>query len=100
MGKEKGMRTRMLVLCFVMCVCVVIVATALAAEAEKDEPKAPIPKWQHLALTHQLDGGAPKGALGRQITKLGKEGWELVSVANVSKAGTTTKTVFYLKRWL
>jgi hypothetical protein len=53
--------------------------------------------WQHLALTQTL-GQTPEEELSRSINKLGREGWELVSVGNITKAGTTTKTVFYFKK--
>ena len=37
-------------------------------------------------------------ALGKQILKLGREGWELVTVENFSDSGSTAKTVFYFKK--
>jgi hypothetical protein len=54
-------------------------------------------QWQHLALA-QVIGETPKSELARSINKLGREGWELVSVEGVTESGSTTQTVFYFKK--
>ncbi|MEQ1860446.1 MAG: hypothetical protein ABMA13_10965 [Chthoniobacteraceae bacterium] len=58
------------------------------------------PQWEHLAFTHDLRGGSKDPGIARKIVALGKEGWELVSVANFTESGTTTKTTYYFKRRL
>ena len=55
--------------------------------------------WQHLALEHSLEKGIADAELTRQINQLGREGWELVDVETLTRAGTTEKTVFFFKRY-
>jgi len=38
--------------------------------------------------------------LGRQILKLGRERWELVTVVTKTDSGTTTEKLFYFKKRL
>lgn len=69
----------------------------LAEDKRENEIKPSATGWQHLSLTHTI-GDTPKSELGKSINKLGREGWELVSVENITESGTTTKTVFYFKK--
>ena len=54
--------------------------------------------WQHLALENDLADPANNQELSRRINQLGREGWELVDVENITKDGTTSKTVYFFKR--
>ena len=69
----------------------------LAEDQREDGIKPSATGWQHLSLTHTI-GDTPKSELEKSINKLGREGWELVSVENITESGTTTKTVFYFKK--
>mgnify|MGYP006908251689 CR=1 FL=1 len=69
-------------------------APAAAADKAAEKPR----QWEHLALTHELKGGQSNAEVAREIIRLGREGWELVSVANFQENGTTTKTAYYFKR--
>ncbi|MCF7974873.1 MAG: DUF4177 domain-containing protein [Phycisphaerae bacterium] len=80
-----------------LMICTGLVMQALAQDQGQDIRQPPATRWQHLALTQTL-GETLESELGRNINRLGREGWELVSVAGITKAGTTTKTVFYFKK--
>lgn len=88
--------TRILILGLALLFCVVVTVQALA-QGQGEGPKPSSTGWQHLALTHTI-GQTSQGELGKSINKVGREGWQLVSVANVTEAGTTTKTIFYFKK--
>ena len=98
MDKRKSVKIKMLLACVIILICAVITVKVLAAEHEGRELSTT--KWQYLALTHELVRDVSSDGLGTRITKLGQDGWELVSVENFSESGTTTKTVFYFKRRL
>lgn len=71
----------------------------LSAEDNTDrEASAESPRWQHLALEHNTAKLGNDADLGRQINKLGREGWEMVTVLNFSENGSTGKTMYYFKR--
>jgi len=95
MEKTQNPKTRTLLLALMILCCAIIAMQALA-EDNGNQIKPAAAAWQHLALTHPLDDAPSE--LARSINKLGREGWELVSVANIAKSGTTTKTVFYFKK--
>jgi hypothetical protein len=93
-GKDK---TRMLLYGVVALLCALLAVQVLAQDSATGRAKPSVAQWQHLALT-QVINETPKNELARNINKLGREGWELVCVANVAESGTTTKTVFYFKK--
>ena len=91
-GKSKILLTGMIII-----LCIMIAVQVLAREVNRDKMKPRSTGWRHLSLTHMI-GETPKAELARSINKLGREGWEMVSVGNIIESGTTTKTVFYFKR--
>jgi hypothetical protein len=97
MEKTKKVKTRILLYGVMILLCTVIAMQVLADDHSKDKMKPSATGWQHLALTNVI-GETPKNELARNINKLGREGWELVSVENFAESGTTTKTIFYFKR--
>jgi len=98
MDKARHLTVRLLLPCIMIALCAVAAATVFAAEDKHTDGHGPaVVKWQHLALTHDVKTGVPR-ELARQINKLGRDGWQLVTVENTCNAGTTTKTVFYFKK--
>ncbi len=93
-GKGKS---RMLLPAIMIILCTIIAVQVLAQEANRDKKKPLTTGWQHLALTNVI-GETAKSELARNINKLGREGWEMVSVGNIVESGTTTKTIFYFKK--
>lgn len=81
----------------IFLLCTIIAVQVLAREQNRSETKSPAKGWQHLALTNTI-GETPMSELARNINKLGREGWEMVSVGNITESGTTTKTIFYFKK--
>lgn len=81
----------------IFLLCTIIAVQVLAQEVNRAEMKPLTTGWQHLALTHMI-GETPRAELARNINKLGREGWEMVSVGNIIESGTTTKTIFYFKK--
>jgi len=81
----------------IFLLCTIIAVQVLAQEVNRGEMKPLTTGWQHLALTHMI-GETPRAELARNINKLGREGWEMVSVGNIIESGTTTKTIFYFKK--
>jgi hypothetical protein len=75
----------------------VIAIQVLAQDSSRKQVKPSARRWQHLALTNVI-GETPQNELASNINKLGREGYELVSVGNITESGTTTKTVFYFKK--
>ena len=97
MKKTGKVKSRTLLFGVMIGLCTIIAMQVLAGDQRQAEIKPSAAGWQHLSLEHAI-GDTPKSELGRSINKLGREGWELVSVENVTESGTTTKTVFYFKR--
>jgi hypothetical protein len=95
-NKDKG-KYRILLTVMIIILCTIIAVQVLAKEENRDENKPSTTGWQHLAMTNII-GETPKAELARNINKLGREGWEMVSVGNIIESGTTTKTVFYFKK--
>ena len=100
MLRDLDVKGKVVLFCLAGIVAAVVMSQVLAGT----ERSLPTAKWQHLALTEkvsitQVTGQqGPEQELSRQIVKLGEDGWELVSVANFSRDGTTRKTVYYFKR--
>ena len=97
MKKVVNTKAAVLLCCVVILVCAVIAANVLAAERDGEHGQSP-KSWQYMAFEHDVTDGPLGGDLGKTITKVGRDGWELVSTANYSKSGTTVTTVFYFKR--
>jgi len=97
MEKLEKVKTRILLFGIMILFCTIIATQVLAEDKRENEIKPSVTGWQHLSLTHTI-GDTPKSELGKSINKLGREGWELVSVESITESGTTTKTVFYFKR--
>jgi len=93
---DKG-KSRILLHGIMILLCTIIAVQVLGQGLNRDEMKPSTTGWQHLSLTHTI-GETPKTELVRSINKLGREGWEMVSVGNIIESGTTTKTIFYFKR--
>ena len=81
----------------VIILCSVIAMQVWARDRSGDNVKKSTRQWQHLALTNVIDQ-TQQSELASDINRLGREGWELVSVGNVSESGTTAKTIFYFKK--
>lgn len=93
------MKKRLDITVVAVCITIAIAAFAYTASAQNtDASKKATASWEHLAMSH--DGADVQGdaQLSSQIVRLGNDGWELVTVSTVVKAGTTVKTVFYFKR--
>lgn len=83
-----------------LVLCLFLQPSASTAEPPVSDAKPAQVQWEHCAFTHDLRGAQTNADVAREIVRLGKEGWELVSVANFAESGTTTKTVYYFKRRL
>jgi hypothetical protein len=73
----------------------VALTTLAADDAAAPAVAKPAQPWEHLALTHQA--GENQGELAAKINKLGKEGWELVSVTEIDRE-LIRRTTYYFKR--
>jgi hypothetical protein len=96
MGRLEKFTTSTLLLGLIIFVSATVAMCAFS-EDDRDEAKPSPTAWRHLALTNII-GETPKTELAANITKLGREGWELVSVDSIEESGTTTQTVFYFKK--
>ena len=90
-------KSRILLPAILIILCTIIAVQVLAQNANRNETEPQTKSWQHLALTNVI-GQTPNSELARNINKLGREGWEMVSVGNIVESGTTTKTIFYFKK--
>ena len=97
MRNTKMVKTKTLLFSLVILFCIIITMQALAKDQNEDKKNPFATRWVHCALTYAI-GETPQNELASSINKLGREGWELVSVGNISESGTTTKTIFYFKR--
>lgn len=97
MKQSRNKKTGPFLIGGVICIFAIVAVKALAAV---DESGASTEQWQYLAFKSKIDPDSPTAEVGKTITKLGKDGWELISVENHLESGTTTKTVYYFKRRL
>jgi hypothetical protein len=91
--------------CPLLMVATLALFLSASSITSASKPSAPQGKsaqvqWEHLAFTHDLKSAQTNADVAREIVRLGKEGWELVSVANFTESGTTTRTTYYFKRRL
>jgi hypothetical protein len=86
----------------VAVIATIAIATLGAQDPAPATDKAPHDaspeKWTHLALERDATKGLSDPEFAAKINGLGADGWELVSVLNHAKDGTTTKTVYYFKK--
>ena len=97
MRQSRSTKTRILLICSVIGICAIVAAEVLAADNGSD---ASAEKWQYLAFKSKVEPDSPTAEAGKTITKLGRDGWELVGIDSHSEAGTTMKTVYYFKKRL
>lgn len=97
MERTRNMKTGILLICGAVCICAIAAVKVLAADESSNTSAE---KWQYLAFKSKIEPDSPTAEVGKTITKLGREGWELVGIENYSEAGTTTKTVYYFKKRL
>ncbi len=90
-------KSRTLLPGIVIILCAIIAVQVLAQGVNPVQKTPQTKEWQHLAMTNVIDE-TPRSELARNINKLGREGWELVTVGNIIESGTTTKTIFYFKK--
>lgn len=81
---------------------VFLIGAGLWTLRSADAPNAPAPGarpgWEHLALPSEGTAITGNRELAKQINQLGRDGWEMFSVLNEQRDGTTIKTVFFFKR--
>ena len=81
--------------------CTVALVSVHAQKSDRSAPRgaASAPqKWEHLGFPRDASEPFSDPEFAKRINKLGNEGWELITVLNFTKEGTTTKTVYYFKR--
>lgn len=78
--------------------CLAFTVNLWSQDAAADQPAGGKHGWQHLALNHDATKEWNDKELAKQINQLGREGWELVSVLNFNKQGTTASTIYYFKK--
>jgi hypothetical protein len=84
-----------------MCLLLTGLLFSMGASAEpprESRPAKPIQRWQHMALTHVGARVSGDEVLNNRINEVGNEGWELVSVTDTTRNGTTEGYVFFFKR--
>ena len=73
------MKTKSLLPFSGLLICAVVAVSVLAADRDERSRKQAIPQWEHLVLMH--DAEAPDQDLARTVPRLGREGWEMVTVS-------------------
>jgi hypothetical protein len=96
------MRNRLLVATVLAAGCLAGLGLRSGSPAAAEEPPKR-PQWQYRVFYHSdlMALGADK--INANLTKLGEEGWELVSVSgggltDGSRGGVTNQTVYFFKR--
>ncbi len=86
--------------CTVLVLLTVLgVVTLEAAQDQSDSTESTATKatqWQFASIKVPVD--TPTSELGKQVLKMGRDGWEMITVTNLTKDGTTTHSAFYFKR--
>jgi hypothetical protein len=90
------MNSRNVVAILICALLLISAAYVVNAQAGQAEARKQVQAWEHLALSH--DGAGLGGGLGKQIIRLGDEGWQLVTVSNIEVDGTTKRSIYYFKR--
>ena len=93
-----GMKSAISLASVAMFICGIVSASVLTANQTKDTAPADVVQWEFCSLRVSVD--KRKVDTGRQILKIGREGWELVDVENICASGTTTETEYFFKRRL
>ncbi len=92
------MKLNVPIICTVLCLSAVLVGTLTAQDAPKDAGEAADVRWQHMAMTVDLNDDQHHRKFVRQLSQVQNDGWELVDVENFDRSGTTIKTVYYFKK--
>ena len=92
------MKNPKLKIALALAACLGLTLNLWAQDKPEVEPVAATKKWQHLALPHDTATLGNDQDLAKQINQLGRDGWEMITVLNFSKEGTTNNTMYYFKR--
>lgn len=95
------MRNRLVVAAALVACCVVGLGLRSGPPAVAQEaPKRP--EWQYAVYYHSDLMAVGKDTVGKNLSKLGEDGWELVAVTpgitDGSRGGVTNQTVYFFKR--
>jgi hypothetical protein len=82
--------------CATLFSCGIVAATVSATNQDTDKVPTTAVQWEFCRMKTPVH--KPSSEVARDILRLGREGWELVSVENFSQGGDTTETGYYFKR--